>query len=293
MLPVMAQDQESSVEATELETVEPVVTKHEIANPTLNRRGIALLPKAGDFALGIEANPFLEYLGNLYTGAGAPTFSGVNQTIYGKYFLEDNVALRAKLRLNFSETKYKETIADDYAIVADPTNVDATAVDVQSEITRFIGLNLGIEFRRGKGRIQGFYGAEVNLGYGQDKTKYDYANAITAANTNPTTANFGSNTAPTGSGYRVLSNNQGATFSIGLGGFVGVEYFIAPQLSIGGELGLNFNYAIKGQDKTTAEGILNGAQHEWNYRSRNQADVSFDTGIRTVAVGQIFLLFHF
>jgi hypothetical protein len=51
----------------------------------VNKRGVYLLPQAGDFALGVDATPFLEYLGNLFSGSyDAPMFGG--GSIYGKYF---------------------------------------------------------------------------------------------------------------------------------------------------------------------------------------------------------------
>ncbi|GHT13636.1 hypothetical protein AGMMS4956_10110 [Bacteroidia bacterium] len=249
------------------------------------------LPKAGDFALGIDATPFLSYLGNIFSSGGntAPSFDGVDNTIYGKYFLKDNAAIRAKLHLQFEQSKYKQTVPDDYVAIADPTNTEATAVDVRKDITNGVALQLGYEWRRGKGKVQGFCGGELLIGYLHEKEVYDYANAITAANQSPST---GFITYPN-IGERIVENKWGGVFSVGLGAFVGVEYFFAPQISIGGEFGLGVIYRIRGQDEITSEGILAGDRHEWKYRERYGGAEAFLLGLSTSTSGSIFLLFHF
>lgn len=276
----------------------------EASNPALvNKRGIALLPEAGDYALGIDASPFLYYLGNMFfTGEGMdnypPYFSGVAPSqsqygIYGKYFLENDRAIRAKVSFDFGQNKYKQTVKDEFALAIDPLNEGATTVDVRQLKNRSIYLDLGYEFRRGKGRIQGFYGGELLLGYGRTINNYIYGNPLTDVKPNPATHNFGSNTTGLTQGTRMLQNKGGATFAAGLGGFVGVEYFFAPQLSIGGELGLDFIYSITGQDEIKTEGMLNGQLQEYKYRSRNATNSSFETSFSTRPAGSIFLMFHF
>ncbi|GHU94768.1 hypothetical protein FACS1894156_3400 [Bacteroidia bacterium] len=80
---------------------------------------------------------------------------------------------------------------------------------------------------------------------------------------------------------------------MGLGAFVGVEYFFAPQISIGGEFGLGVAYHIRGQDEITSEGLLAGDRHEWKYRARYGGEEAFSLGLHTKASGSIFVLFHF
>lgn len=267
-------------------------------NAVVNKRGVAILPQAGDFALGIDATPFLEYFGNAFNQSGgfnpAPYFSGVNNTIYGKYFLEDNRAIRAKLHLNFTQDKYKQTIKDDYAVLVDPTNSLATAIDTRKQSTNWADLTVGYEFRRGKGRLQAFYGGEVMLGFGKQNNSFEYGNPLTESNQNPTTHSFAGygNTAPA-KGYRVTDIKGGATFGVGLGGFVGIEYFFAPQISIGGEFSLGFDYYTRGQNETISEGYLGNGIKEYEYRSRAEGNTAFSTGVSTRTQGAIFLMFHF
>lgn len=276
-------------------TAQDVVVVEEVSNPAYtSNRGVSLLPEAGDFALGIEATPFLEYLGKLFTsGNSAPTFNGVDNMIYGKYFLEDNRAIRVKLRLNIYQDQHKGTVANDAEIATNPLNSLATAVDVQKINTQDVELYVGYEFRRGRGRVQGFYGGEVSLGYNGGKAIYDYGNPMTELNQNPSTTNFGSNVAVPG--QRVTESRYGSQFSFGLGGFVGVEYFFAPQISVGGELGLGFKYSTRGQTENKMEAFdaaSNQIQTLEN-RTRNANDLAQTVGLRTRTYGNIFLMFHF
>jgi len=214
----------------------------------VNKRGVYLLPQAGDFALGIDASPILGYLGNIFSSSGnyAPDLS--SQTIYGKYFLEDNRAIRVKLSLGLFNTVNKGFVRDDVAY-EDDYATDKTVIDVERISNSFVGLNVGYEFRRGSGRVQGFYGGEVMLGYDGGKNKYDYANRMNEDNTNPSSFNFdGRNLLP----YRVIQSKNG-TFFAGLGAFAGAEYFIAPQVSLGCEVGLGFIFSSTGKRKTTFE----------------------------------------
>ena len=54
-----------------------------------SKKGEAYLPEAGDWSIGVDATPFLNYVGNFLSSAGnsAPTqdFLNANQTIIGKY----------------------------------------------------------------------------------------------------------------------------------------------------------------------------------------------------------------
>jgi hypothetical protein len=263
-------------------------------DPTLNRRGIALLPEEGDFAIGVSANPFLHYLGGFMGGNSlnnGPTFGWGQQTLYGKYFWKDNTAFRVKLHLDFMQTKFKDEVRDDYALLIDPTNIRATTIDTRTEYNNAIDLNLGYEMRRGKGRVQGFYGGEVYLTFAKNRYSYEYGNPITVSNQTPSTSAV-QNTIP-GVGYRTLENKNGAAFGFGLGGFAGVEYFFTPQISLGGEINLGFLYYIKGQDEITTEGFLDNGVVEYNYRERNINDNAFETSIRTAIGAELFLMFHF
>lgn len=246
------------------------------------------LPQAGDFALGLDASPFLRYTGNLFSLSGnndAPTFSGLQgQGIYGKYFLTDNQAIRAKLLLNIYSTSNKQSVQNDEAISTTP---NATAIDTKTTGTTDVDLSLGYELRRGIGRIQGFFGGELALGLDRTSTAYEYGNPMTVANSEPTTG-FQINPS-----RRTLESKGGVNFTCGLHGFVGVEYFIANQVSIGGEFTLGLATSVRGQNEVTYQEVVAGEVREATERSRSSDAIANTFGIKTVTEGSIFLLFYF
>jgi len=78
----------------------------------------------------------------------------------------------------------------------------------------------------------------------------------------------------------------------GLRGFLGMEYFFLPKISIGGEVGLGFMDVIKGKTKTVSE--------HWDYIENDVVkDNKENNGGNTYQIssdilnGQVYLLFHF
>jgi len=254
----------------------------------VNKRGVYLLPQAGDFALGIDATPFLDYLGNIFSGSYAPYFGA--ESIYGKYFLEDNRALRARLTLGLSNISSKGVLPDDDG------SVGATVMDIRHASKATVELGVGLEFRRGRGRVQGFYGGEVFLGFGGGNGKYDYGNRMTSSNPDPTTFDFDSwlgSYAP--ETIRPTKYKDGITFNAGIGGFIGVEYFVAPQMSIGGELTLGLGFKTTGQGKTTYEkwDTIDDEKIIRTYSSEEYRPEAFSISFYTYPKASIFLMFHF
>lgn len=211
--------------------------KHE-APILLNKKGIPILPEAGDWAIAFDAVPLLEFsasvLSNNMVTPQAGFTGGYPLSISGKYFKSNDLAYRGRLMLNMGRDNVNKIVQNDREINDNP---DATLSD-----TRQIGntqgvLAFGIEKRKGKTRIQGIYGAEALLMFNRTKTDYNYGNSFTESNTNPSTSNFddGNIVAP---GQRILSNAGGGEFGIGARAFIGVEFFVMPKLSLGMEYGL-------------------------------------------------------
>lgn len=235
-------------------------------DPTVNRRGIALLPTCGDFALGIDAVPFLDYLGNMVNrdGNNAPSFSSPKLGIYGKYFVQPNQAIRASLNLDIDNVKMRTVAPNITAVDEDMTKMNNFDMD----------LGAGYEWRRGRGRVQGFYGAELTVSLHKEGTKYEFAEKLTEGQS------------------RVTKDISGVGFGIGANAFVGVEYFFAPMISVGGELsyGIGYNKMPKfttttetltdGKVVTTKEKTTPGLKHAYGFNT-NDLDAS------------LFLMFHF
>lgn len=256
---------------------------------TINTKGVSVIPEAKDFAIGIDANPFLRYIGNMFTSASnsAPTFNGLNGALYGKYFLTDKTAVRVKVIMDFSNTQQEATVRDDYRFATNPLDVNATTVDYLDSKNANFEVRLGYEMRRGYGRLQGFYGGEFIIGRSKVVNDYTYGNAMTVLNQAPS-SNWGSGSS------RPINSVSNTNLNIGLGGFAGVEYFIAPKIAIGGELGLSLytNNVVKlgnvtNESFNTSTNSVDVIKHRWNQNAVNTR------GIQTVTTGNIFINFHF
>jgi len=204
-----------------------------------NKRGIMILPQRGNYCIGISANPFFTYFGNMFNNSSASnspsfTFANSEQTIFGKYMKTNTMAYRANFRIGISNTSNVYNVID----LSPGAAQNAMVSDVFKRGSKNIGLGFGIEKRKGNTRMQGVYGIEGFIGYSSVKDKYEYGNKLENLDT----------------GFRRLTEfSLSNSFSVGLRGFVGVEYFIAPNFSIGGELGYGPSFTFNSAPKQTFE----------------------------------------
>jgi len=240
------------------------------AQDLTSKKGEPILPEADDWSIGVDATPFLNYAGNLFNGNSfnnAPTwnFLNTNQTIIGKMFMDEKTAYRAILRIGFQSTKEVAMIAD-ATVTTPPTypNLPSMKEDTWKHSQRFIGLGGGIEMRRGKTRLQGFYGGDFMFWMSGSKDVYEYGNALSASGTvvtpNPgTTTSFNGGANMTfdtyGNAARVTEYKSGSTIGFGVRGFIGAEYFILPKISVGAEFGWGFGITTTGADSETVESV--------------------------------------
>jgi hypothetical protein len=242
------------------------------AQDLTSKKGETYLPEAGDWSIGIDATPVLNYVGNMFNGNtfnAAPTwnFLNTNQTIIGKMYKDETTAMRGIVRIGFNSMSHTAEIADATQTTA-PTypNLPSMKDDKFKAGNHFIGLGAGMEMRRGKTRLQGFYGVDAMLWVSGSSQKYTYGNALSASGT-VVTANSGTSTDWSalggnnlttdsyGNGARVTSWKSGMTFGIGVRGFIGCEYFILPKISIGAEFGWGIGYTMTGQSTTEIESV--------------------------------------
>lgn len=223
-----------------------------------SKKGEAYLPEAGDWALGFDAAPFIGYFGDFANGyAGGNSMNAAwlssdsitNMAIVGKYFKDETTAYRGKLRIGFGSTN-KDFIGF-YDADADPTTNQVEYTNSAKTSNFNIVLGGGIEKRRGNTRIQGYYGGELLIALGSSSESWDYGRAYTAdwsadeVMPNGTILGFGD--------QRVTERKAGSTFAFGLRGFVGVEWFIAPKVSLGAEYGWGLGFASTGEGEETVE----------------------------------------
>ena len=243
-----------------------------------SKHGESYLPEAEDWAIGIDATPFLNYFGNLIGGGqnanNAPTWNYLttNQTITGKYFVADDMAYRAAIRLGFGSNSEKVMVADRSIDPLAASTWPALAAEVENKAkygSTNIGIGVGIEKRRGFGRLQGFYGAELGINISSMKETYTYGNALTASTSavdvnitgaddftggmNGTSLTTDVDGLGNTNNARITEYKSGLGFGIGLRGFIGAEYFVLPRLAIGGEFGWGLAFTSTGASSTTYE----------------------------------------
>lgn len=215
-------------------------------NPQIqNKNGVDIMPVKGEFAIGVNAAPFLSYAGNIFGLTGSNnslngnkfvnnTFGG--NTIYGKYMLTDDNAFRASFRIANNDRLIRYDVFDDAL-----NGPDSTVVDTRQINSNTINLGFGYEFRRGSTRLKGIYGGDVMLFRSKSSNNYTYGNALGFGNQTPTSSfdEDGSFQGTNGGNVaeRIMSSNSGTTLGAGLRAFAGVEYFFAPKMCIGTEFG--------------------------------------------------------
>ncbi|MBN8652976.1 MAG: hypothetical protein J0L67_16200 [Cytophagales bacterium] len=282
------------------------LSQNETVEPLKNKKGVLLLPQTGEWGLGISASPLLQYTGNLLNGntnnSGAafnystnPASIGNNIAVFGKYVKNENTHYRARFNASVATVIDKVVLSAD-VLTPDPED-PAFTEDRRSTNSRTFILSAGIEKRRGSTRLQGFYGAEALLGYFGQSAKFEYGNSISADFTSPTSNNFGNNfNGFTSDGDRIRSTSRrtGNSLLIGARGFIGVEYFFAPRISLGGEFG--YMISLRSNGKTVVE------TEQWSNTTNsilNDEVESYSSGPTTIGIGldnlsgSINLLFYF
>ena len=287
------------------------------------------LPEAGDVTIGVNAIPFLNYLGNMFGKVqdndinpveigGVPAFNkGVipgldnpTMSIFGKYFLTDKTAIRLNVGIGINSQTQSNYVQDDAAVAENPLSVDLVE-DTYKYRNSGMSVAVGYEWRRGSKRLQGFWGGQAILAYSNSKHFFGYGNAITELNQNPTSTNawdnadilIGENGVPleqfpiinnnVGGNSRLLMQSDGRSWTYGLGGFVGVEYYIAPKISIGCEMSLNLLWTSGGKKYQKSERFNPDFNRvEENTRWTGKSDSGFRFGTENIGTS-LFVAFSF
>ena len=225
----------------------------------LNKNGNKILPESGDWAIQMSAQPFLNTAinaVNIMNDSGeypsADYVDGFNNTIVGKMFVNSKKARRVKatftaasyVNSNFGDDPTTQLVLDNPETQMNEfnSNVELNYLFLKERYSFWsFGLGYGMEYRKGNGRLQGFYGYEgmVRVISGDENNPnitYDYQydlNDIAATEENM--------------GQYVTKDFVGKGISIEGSGFIGVEYFVASKISIGAELSLGFSYTKFGR----------------------------------------------
>jgi hypothetical protein len=244
------------------------------AQDLTSKKGEPILPEAEDWAISMNADPIFEFVGNSFNGNTSNSAPGAkwlnsNQTIVGKKFIDATHAYRVLVRIGLNSSTYKHNVDQDNAPAATFPSAAPIVTDKLKKSNTTVGIGVGKEWRRGKTRLQGYYGADVMIWLSSSKDKYTWGNAMA------TTASAGNDPSPTSTAWSLdadgnttgefgsdaaLSSRKtevksGMTFGIGVRGFIGAEYFIFPKIAIGAEYGWGLGFQSKGKGKSTEESI--------------------------------------
>jgi hypothetical protein len=207
-----------------------------------SKKGENYLPEQKDYCLSIDAAPFLNYAGAIFSNNGAisPSANSLANspfTITGKYFTKNDFAYRGRIRVGLQSQTFRNNVINNANTQVDTTYTN----DTKKVSSNAINLSFGFEKRKGKTRLQGYYGAEAMIMIASGKSSYSYGNNFTNTQTSIFTTDFDT---PINTGFQSSLTNtrigevkEGNTFGIGARAFAGVEYFILPKISIGAELG--------------------------------------------------------
>ena len=255
----------------------------------VSKNGHQITPEPGDWGLGIDVNPFFQYFGNMFNGTqdnSAPGWDFTSDapipfTITGLMVKDETTAYRGRLRIGIG-SKTDVSIIDQDGSTASPP---ATVEDELKTSSTNIVLGAGLQKTRGKHRVKGIYGAELLIGSGNgSKNEYTHGNnfntdSLTIITPVPgagygfvTTTDWGAGpNNQTVTSSRTTEEKTGNTFYIGLRGFIGVEYFFAPKMSIAGEFGWGVRYQSTAEGEVTTESFDTGSD-----------PAAFDDSIRSV-----------
>ncbi len=270
------------------------------------------LPKAGDIGLGIDVVPVFRYVGNMFNGTFNNTlnsFGGeyvlpdvedavVNQptvSIMGKYMITDNIAARLNVGVLTLHQNNQEYRPDDAAAAINPLS-EAEVIDQRIVNQTGAAFSLGAEYRRGYKWIQGFGGLNLMYAFSEQNTHYNYGNALTELNQNPTRAWTGNpvNQPENWSSAYVLDHfNQGSDHYCGIGAHVGVEVFLASYLSIGGEVSLNAIWKFGAPEYQVTEGFNTSTNLvEQRTETITPGNNSFVFGTQNLGA-KLYMMFYF
>ncbi len=262
--------------------------------PTLKgKKGQPILPESGDIGVGFNAVPFMNWLGNTFNNNSNNLYADDNRflnmfgnsVVMGRYMLSNKTAARLHFGFNYNNISESRVVRNDAA-----NNPDEEVIDTRTRSNGDFNLGVGYEMRRGKGRIQGYFGADLVLGLNiSDGGVYTYGNGYSSTNTIPTSTNWGSNL---NGGERLLSTGNRATLSAMVRPFIGVEYFVAPKISIGGEFGWGISYAGSFESSEVRESFETTSNTVLVDVVRTPAAGTFRFGTDNFN-GAIFMFFYF
>jgi hypothetical protein len=199
------------------------------AQDMTSKKGVPILPEAGDWSIGFDATNLIEYFGNLANGNLNNNHSSLgpqqNLTLVGLYVKDESTSYRGRVRIGFGSNTVEGAVTDS----------TTTPTKVETSNGFALTLGAGLQKNRGKGRLRGIYGAELDIMLGGGA---DVKNTFTEPS------------APVIMSH-ITENKSGSTFGVGLNGFIGAEFFFAAKMSLSAEYQWGLNFSSTGEGEVT------------------------------------------
>jgi|WetSurMetagenome_2_1015567.scaffolds.fasta_scaffold132329_2 hypothetical protein len=225
----------------------PIIAQNANDSILLSKKGSPVLPQKGDWALGVDAVPYITFMGNLFYNTSANPTNLSKQTIYARYFISDKAALRILAGINHTTSYQREYVQDDAGVFTNPLSRAQTQDNIRHDNGNYT-IDLGLQFFKGAGRLRGFYGLHAGYSLNLSNDRYTYGNPISAANTMPS-----SMTTFKADGSRLLEQNRGMVQVISAGLIAGAEYYFLPKICVGAEITLSAACSLKSQGHSKYE----------------------------------------
>lgn len=263
-----AQKSTKGTKTTQTST-QPAVSTSTVTAPAAKTTSKNFVAGKGAFSFGVAWNPISEFGSyqpevNQFAGSFVKSLGDYPYQMYFlgidpkfsfvlRYHMSDNWSLRTTLGLSGSKVNYKEYVMDDVAYKADNYTLSRVEDCIHSDL-KGISLGLEAEYTKSFGPLAfiGSFGAQFAIGGG--KMTFDYGNAYSIQNTNPTTMPYlklSTDDVQTLNNYKYIQNgkdgsvmrnvnsarpleryNIGMCKALAFTCSMGIEYFFIGQMSI-------------------------------------------------------------
>ncbi len=119
-----------------------VLTSAVMAQDLTSKKGETMLPEEGDYSLGFDADPFLDYVGNFLNqgSVASPNAFGMDRSIVGRCFQDAQTAYTGRFRLGYGTSSN---------VTGDPFNGESSTVTqfslgVPFELGEYLKFNAGV-----------------------------------------------------------------------------------------------------------------------------------------------------
>ncbi|TVQ12118.1 MAG: hypothetical protein EA361_11600 [Bacteroidetes bacterium] len=251
-----------------------------------------MFPPAGSFGIGLDATPFLNYLGNMANGTMGNSLNLGDNRLYFRYFLTQNAAVRLSLQMGLNKSSATFMVQDDNAFLNDPLS-NMQVEDRRTFFNNDISLRAGYQHFIGENRLRGFVGGDVGYGYNKLHYLYEYGNVMNEQNPAPTRVINWNNGSTGNTTQRPLESVFSTTNSILGGLFTGAEYYLLPQFAVGLELGLSYGLSIPGKNYEVYENMVGSQLVEMTQVTGRGTRSRSIYSTTPYTYGNLYLVFHF